>query len=109
MSDGTFFVIDKEISIKTEKIVGIFGFIFIILPIILLLIVLGIGVTLVRNILRVFGWGGSSRWGQYTGGQAASGRTEQPGTGRQTTSASPQVKKVIGDDEGEYVEFEEVK
>lgn len=88
---------------------GIFGFIFIILPIILLLIVLGIGVTLVRNILRVFGWGGSSRWGQYTGGQAASGRTEQSGTGRQTTSASPQVKKVIGDDEGEYVEFEEVK
>lgn len=88
---------------------GIFGFIFIILPIILLLIVLGIGVTLVRNILRVFGLGGSSRWGQYTGGQTASGRTEQSGTGRQTTSASPQVKKVIGDDEGEYVEFEEVK
>lgn len=104
MSDGTFFVIDKETSIKTEKIVGIFGFIFIILPVILLLIVLGIGVTLVRNILRVFGWGGSSRWGQYSGGQTASGRTEQ-----QTTSAPPQVKKVIGDDEGEYVEFEEVK
>lgn len=89
---------------------GIFGFIFIILPIILFIIILGIGVTLVRNVLRVFGLGGSSRWGQHTGGRAASGRTEQAsGAGKQTASASPQVKKIIGDDEGEYVEFEEVK
>lgn len=90
---------------------GIFGFIFIILPIILLLIVLGIGVTLVRNILRVFGWGGSSRWGRYADGRTSSERSTQSGGGArtQTGSAPPQIKKVIGEDEGEYVEFEEVK
>lgn len=89
---------------------GIFGLIFIILPIILLLIVLGIGVTLVRGILRMFGLGGLSRWNsrQYAGDSSADGRQSQ--TKQQTSSTtSSKNKKVIDEDEGEYVEFEEVR
>lgn len=91
---------------------GIFGLIFIILPIIILLVVLSIGLTLVRNVLRIFGREGSSRWGQYAGSRTSSesGHSARSGGARtQSASAPPKVKKVIGDDEGEYVEFEEVK
>lgn len=93
---------------------GIFGFLFIILPIILLFVVLGIGVTLVRSVLRFFGLGGGSSqtYGGY-GNTSSSGtrRDTQSRTSSSTNSSSSasRPKKVIGDDEGEYVEFEEVK
>lgn len=85
---------------------GIFGFIFIILPIILFIIILGIGVTLVRNVLRVFGWRRTSNtYGQGVG----EGNGRQSGNRHSSTQEPPKNKKVIGDDEGEYVDFEEVK
>lgn len=84
---------------------GIFGFFFIILPIILFLIVLGIGVTLVRNILRFFGLGRTSSrtYDSYAG----SGNNRQQQASSTTSPSKP--KKIIDEDEGEYVEFEEVK
>ncbi|MBQ4524922.1 MAG: DUF4834 family protein [Bacteroidaceae bacterium] len=95
---------------------GIFGFLFIILPLILLFVVLGIGVTLVRSVLRFFGLGGGSSqaYGGYGSTSSSNGhrRDTQGRTSSFSSDSSSSVsrpKKVIGDDEGEYVEFEEVK
>ncbi len=90
---------------------GIFGLIFIILPIILLLIVLGIGVTLVRGILRMFGLGAPSRWDsrQYAAGDSSANGRQSDSKQQTSSTAPPKNKKVIDEDEGEYVEFEEVR
>lgn len=85
---------------------GIFGFFFIILPIILFLIVLGIGVTLVRNILRFFGLGRTSSRSYDSYADSGNNRQQQQAS---STASPSKPKKVIDDDEGEYVEFEEVK
>lgn len=88
---------------------GIFGLLFIILPLIIFFVVLGIGVTLVRSLLRLFGFGGNSFTRGY-GRQSADSNTRQRQEHSQSsfdTSAKP--KKVIAEDEGEYVDFEEVK
>ena len=99
-----FVIVEIDVT-KNKKIVGIFGLIFIILPIIILLVVLSIGLTLVRNVLHMFGWGrGQQNYGKKV--DDGNGRQSQnDGSSRQKTSKS---KKVIADDEGEYVDFEEV-
>ena len=86
---------------------GIFGLIFIVLPLIIFFIILGIGVTLVHRIRQFLGFGRSN-------GAAYSRRTDygsqQQAQSRTSSSSQPSPKKkVIDDDEGEYVEFEEVK
>lgn len=88
---------------------GIFGFLFIILPIILIFVVLGIGVTLVRGILRFFGLGRSSSSYTYDNSSASGRASQGHSSASSSSSSSSRRKKVIGDDEGEYVEFEEVK
>lgn len=86
---------------------GIFGLLFIILPIIILFIILGIGITLVRTILRFFGFGNQSQnYGQrYTDKAPNSGENQHT----QSKQTSTQNRKIIADDEGEYVDYEEVK
>lgn len=86
---------------------GIFGLIFIVLPLIIFFIILSIGMTLVHRIRQFLGFGRSD-------GSANSRRTnygaQQQTQSRTSSSSQPSPKKkVIGDDEGEYVEFEEVK
>lgn len=86
---------------------GIFSFFIIVLPLIIILVVLGVGVTLVRSLLRMFGFGGNFRNGY---GQQATRGEHTRQTQSQVQSDSPsKSKKVIEEDEGEYVEFEEVK
>ena len=87
---------------------GIFALFFIVLPLILLFVVLGIGATLVRNILHWLGFGRTS----YSNGQYSRSTTSQnqhTTSTQSSTTTSSNSRKVIGDDEGEYVEFEEVK
>lgn len=89
---------------------GIFGLLFIILPLILLFIVLGIGVTLIRNILHLFGIGRFSRSKEDYGNSTTNQRYKQTTSDHSASAkSSSRNTKVIGDDEGEYVEFEEVK
>lgn len=86
---------------------GIFGLLFIVLPLIIFFIILGIGVTLVHRIRQFLGFGRSksSAYSRRTGYG-----TQQQTQSRTSSSSQPSPKKkVIDDDEGEYVEFEEVK
>ena len=88
---------------------GIFRLLFIILPLIIFFVVLGIGVTLVRSILRFFGLGQTtSRTYGYDTSQDARRHSSQ-GSASSSSQSPSKNKKVIGDDEGEYVEFEEVR
>lgn len=80
---------------------GLLGFILIFL----LLIVL-IGVTFVGNIIRmIFGLGRRSPK-HYNTSRQASGNYS--GTTQSATSTASPKKKIFGDDEGEYVEYEEI-
>lgn len=88
---------------------GIFS--LLIIPfIILFIIIVGVVVTFLNAILRAFGLGGR-RYGYDR--QSASGReghsSSASGQSHTGDTAAPQSRKVIGDDEGEYVDFEEVK
>jgi len=94
--------------LKKYYIVGIFGLLFIVLPLIILFVVLGIGITLVRSLLRVFGLGNGSFF--RTAGRTTDGSARQRETQSQDSSeSSSKPKKIIAEDEGEYVDFEEVK
>lgn len=84
---------------------GIFGLIFIILPIIILLVVLSIGLTLLRNVLHMFGWGRNQ---QNYDKKVNDGNGRQSQNDRSSTQNTSKSKKIIADDEGEYVDFEEV-
>ena len=89
---------------------GIFGLIFIILPIIILFVLLSLGATLIRNLLRMFGLGRG--FNRYYGPESSQHNADQHSSNtrnRKDTTTPPKTKKVIGDDEGEYVDFEEVK
>ena len=81
-----------------------FGFLGFILLFILFIVL--IGLALISNVLRfIFGLG--KRTPQRSYGQES---RQANHTHTSTTSASaPQKKKIFDDNEGEYVEFEEVK
>ena len=96
--------------LKKYYIVGIFGLLFIVLPLIILFVVLGIGITLVRSLLRVFGLGNgpfSRATRRATDGNARARQRETQSQDSSESSSKP--KKIIAEDEGEYVDFEEVK
>lgn len=94
--------------LKKYYIVGIFGLLFIVLPLIILFVVLGIGITLVRSLLRVFGLGNGPFF--RTAGRTTDGSARQREAQSQDSSeSSSKPKKIIAEDEGEYVDFEEVK
>lgn len=87
----------------------IFGFFFFII-----LIVLIIGFSLLSGILRlIFGFGRKpeSHNRQQQGSNTYTNQSRQEGKSyRQETSSKAQNrKKIFDDDEGEYVDFEEVK
>ena len=89
---------------------GIFGLIFIILPIIILFVLLSLGATLIRNLLRMFGIGrGFNRFYGTGSSQDNAHRHSNTQNNSQEPTAPSKTKKVIADDEGEYVDFEEVK
>jgi len=87
-------------------IFGFFGFILILIIFIVLIIFAFLG-----NIVRsIFGLGRRTPKHFY-GEKNSSNHTDSNYTSTQTTtpSSSNGKKKIFGDDEGEYVEFEEVK
>jgi mannose/fructose/N-acetylgalactosamine-specific phosphotransferase system component IIC len=70
------------------------GFLFI-----LLLVVLLMGVGIISSFIRaLFGWG------RKTGGG-----TQQQQSARTTSGSRRRKKKIFTPDDGEYVEFEEIK
>ena len=76
-----------------------FKFFFVILPLIVLFFIFLFGFSVLRGIFRLF----------FGGGQA---RNAHPGTRPEQRSSKPSPKKhdkVFSKDEGEYVEYEEVK
>jgi hypothetical protein len=81
---------------------GILGFILI-----FILFVLLIGLVLIGNIFRfIFGWGKRSPK-RYDGSQ--SGQSDYVHTSTASSASTPEKKKIFEDNEGEYVEFEEVE
>lgn len=84
---------------------------------ILVLMVIVIGLTLLSKLLgTLFGWGrkatDSFQRGPSsthdTSAHGSSARTSDSSS-TQTTSASLPKKRIFGNDEGEYVDFEEIK
>lgn len=81
---------------------GIFGTILIFILFILL-----IGFVLIGNVLRfIFGLGKRSPK-HYYGPQT--NQSDHAHTSTTSSTPAPEKKKIFGDDEGEYVEFEEVE
>lgn len=79
---------------------GFLGFILL-----FILVVVLIGLLLIGNVLRyIFSFGRRTpkRYNGPTQSQADQTQTS-------ASSSAPQKKKIFDDDEGEYVEFEEVK
>lgn len=90
---------------------SIFG-IFIIPIFIILAIVIGIVITFSRLLLQLFGFGSNNNGNRYAGNRGSYGTerdTTSGGTDSHSSGHSSSGRKIIGDDEGEYVEFEEVK
>ena len=86
---------------------GIFGFLGFIL--ILIIFIVLIVIAFLGNIVRsIFGWGRRAPK-HYYGEKTSTSETESTHTSTQSTSSSNGKKKIFSDDEGEYVEFEEVK
>lgn len=84
-----------------------FGFLGFILIFILLIVL--IGITFVGNIIRmIFGLGrrAPKRYSDASGQNTSSTDYSQAST---ASSSSSGKRKIFADDEGEYVEFEEVK
>ena len=88
---------------------GIFGFLGVILLIILFIILFVI--ALLGNFIRsIFGFGRRTPK-HYYGEKTSSTQTEgnySSTQGTQTSASSVSKKKIFADDEGEYVEYEEV-
>ena len=84
---------------------------FLLIPfIILFVIVVGVIVTFLSGILRFFGLGNRSySYGRQSASNRDSYDTSASNRSQTNNSTPPQSRKVIGDDEGEYVDFEEVK
>lgn len=88
---------------------SIFG-IFIIPLFIILAIVIGIVITCSRLLMQLFGFGMNRGNGQHTGRQNMSGGDASSDSSHSHTSrCTPSGRKIISDDEGEYVDFEEVR
>ena len=82
--------------------IGIFGFILIFILFILL-----IGFALLGSVLRfIFGLGRRSPK-HYYGPQSC--QSDHVHTSTTSSASTPEKKKIFDDDEGEYVEFEEVE
>lgn len=88
---------------------GIFGFLGFIL--ILVIFIVFIVLAFLGNILRsIFGLGRRAPKHFYGDKTSSTHTGSNYSTTQSTTSASPiEKKKIFSDDEGEYVEFEEVK
>lgn len=87
-------------------IFGFLGFIFILIIFIVLIVLAFLG-----NIVRsIFGWGKRAPK-RFYGENTSSTDTGSNYTSTQETQAASSngKKKIFADDEGEYVEFEEVK
>lgn len=85
-------------------IFGFLGFIFILIIFIVL-----IALAFLGNIVRsIFGLGRRAPK-QYNGEKTASSNTNGHSSSQETTAPPINKKKIFADDEGEYVEFEEVK
>jgi len=83
-----------------------FVWMFLLPLVILFLIFLGAGVTLFRALLRFFGFSSGASF--HSGKSSGSRHSKQTSSTYSSSNATDQ-RKIIGDDEGEYVEFEEVK
>lgn len=85
-------------------IFGFLGFIFILIIFIVL-----IALAFLGNIVRsIFGLGRRAPK-QYYGEKTASSNMNGHSSSQETTAPPINKKKIFADDEGEYVEFEEVK
>ena len=83
----------------------ILGFLFVIIVVILV-----IGLSIIGTVLRtIFGLGGKRRY-SYSGGQQqnSSSQTDE-GTTSEGNDIHRKHKKLFSKDEGEYVDFEEIK
>lgn len=91
---------------------GIFGFIFIII-LIILIIALAIVGNIVAAVLRLFGLGRETgrRKQTYTRSddQQYGSTSSSNDSNKAQSNPSEHKGKIIGDDEGEYVDFEEIK
>ena len=86
---------------------GIFGFLGFLL--ILIIFIVLIVIAFLGNIVRsIFGWGKRTPKHFY-GEKASTSEAGNTHTSTQSPSSSNGKKKIFSDDEGEYVEFEEVK
>lgn len=80
-----------------------------ILPVIILfVIVLGIGVTFVRAIFRFLGFPTGTRFYETKSAERFSNRNAEDSHNNNSKSTTTNSRKIIGDDEGEYVEYEEI-
>lgn len=85
-----------------------FGFLGFLL--ILFLLIVFIGLSIVGNVLRMlFGFGRrNSPYKQQPQAEETREYTETFSSSQSRTSSPKNKKKIFGDDEGEYVDFEEV-
>ncbi|MBQ4519724.1 MAG: DUF4834 family protein [Bacteroidaceae bacterium] len=86
---------------------GIFGLLFIILPLIILFIIISFGINLLHSILRFFGFGRSNnnQTSSWNNRQQTQSHRSQP----HSTNSSSKNKKIIEENEGEYVDFEVIE
>ncbi|MBQ7350591.1 MAG: DUF4834 family protein [Bacteroides sp.] len=84
-----------------------FGFLGFILIFILFIVLLGI--ALLGNIIRTLFGLGKRAPKHFYGDKNTSSANSQESASTQSTYTSTEKKKIFAKDEGEYVEFEEVK
>lgn len=87
---------------------GIFAFLFLILPLIIIFILALLAIKGLSYILRLFGFSSTPFQSGY-GQDGQQNNNRRQGYTDQATTTSEKSPKIIGDDEGEYVDFEEVK
>lgn len=86
----------------------IFGFILIVI-----IVLIVIGLSIIGHVLRtIFGWFRRLDASRRNAGNGQRDYTASSQTRRQPSdenAAHPKRKKIFGDDEGEYVDFEEIE
>lgn len=77
----------------------------------IIIIVLVFGLSIISGILRLlFGFGRKSHTRSYTfGGGDRTSNTHSDASSSAASDSKPKHKKIFDKDDGEYVEFEEVK
>ena len=87
------------------------GFILLLLFIVIAFVLAGslLAITVIRNIFKLAGRAFGMRSSNASG--SSNYQTQDPGQSETHTTSFPKSKrkKVFDDDEGEYVEFEEIK